>query len=72
MDEIPVPFVDEDVDVSEPGSAAMTIAMLIGGFAVFAMAQSIGNQVGGRINSALGSVLGFNPGTGQSEGVDLL
>jgi hypothetical protein len=72
MDEIPVPFVDEDVDVSEPGSAAMTIAMLVGGFAIFAMAQSIGGQVGNRINSAIGTVLGFNPATGESEGVDLV
>jgi hypothetical protein len=50
----------------------MTVVMLIIGFGIFSMASNIGEYLGDRANSALGSVLGFNPASGEDEGVDLV
>jgi hypothetical protein len=72
MTDIPIPFVDGDVDTDDPQSALMTVVLLIGGFAVFTMASDIGGYVAQRINSGLAGVLGFNPANGQSEGPDIL
>jgi hypothetical protein len=72
MAEIEIPFVDEEVDTSNPTRSVMTIALLVAGFAVFAMASDIGGYVGSRINSFLGGILGFNPGTGESTENDLV
>jgi hypothetical protein len=68
MTEVPIPFVEEDVDTSEPSSALMSIALLIAGFGLFAMASDIGGYVGTRINQGIGTVLGFNPATGEDSG----
>jgi hypothetical protein len=72
MPEVEVPFTNQEVDTSEPSEGVSTILMLIAGFAVFSMASGIGGYVADKANSALSGVVGFNPATGESEGVDLL
>lgn len=72
MARIDVPFTDGSVNTDDPIGALSSISMIILGFAVFSMASGIGENLGGRLNSLLGSVLGFNPATGDDEGVDLL
>lgn len=72
MDEVPIPFVDENIDAGNPMKALMTIATIVVGFGIFAMAQGIGSNLGARVNSALGTLIGFNPATGETEGVDLV
>jgi hypothetical protein len=65
MAEVPVPLTDQEVDTSEPTSALMMIGMLIVGFGIFSMTQSIGDRIANTANSALGQVLGQNPATGE-------
>lgn len=67
MATIEVPFTDQEVDTSEPTSALTAILFLIAGFAVFAMTRSIGENAGQTLNQALGSILGVNPATGESD-----
>jgi len=65
MAKVEVPFTEQEVDTSSPTSAAMTIVLLIGGFAVFSMASGIGDYVASRANNSLAAVIGFNPATGS-------
>ena len=65
MTEVPIPFVDSEVDTDNPQSALMTVVLLIAGFGLFAMASDIGGYVATRINQGLGEVIGFNPATGE-------
>lgn len=71
MAEVEVPFADTEVDTSEPSQAVTTVVFLIAGFAIFSMASGIGGYLANQANSALGSVLGFNPATGESEDDDV-
>jgi hypothetical protein len=66
-----LPFGMGKVDLTSAAAVGTILAMILG-FAVFSMTQDIGSYVGSRVNSALGDVIGFNPATGQDEGVDLL
>lgn len=72
MAEVPVPFMDEEIDTDEGLGAGVTVGVLILGFAVFAMAQSIGSYLANQANSTLGELIGFNPATGESNEADLV
>jgi hypothetical protein len=65
MAEVPVPLTEEEIDTSDPTNALMAVGMLIVGFGVFSMTQSIGDRLANTANSALGQVLGQNPATGE-------
>ena len=67
-----IPFTDSSVSTDDPSGTLMTVVMLIIGFGIFSMASNIGEYLGDRANSALGSVLGFNPASGEDEGVDVV
>lgn len=69
MAEIPVPFIEEDVDTSDRSGVIMTLVMLIAGFAVYTMTSSIGEYVANVANSKLGEFIGFNPATGEDSEV---
>lgn len=66
-----LPFGMGTVDLTSTG-AVFTIVSLVLGFAVFSMTESIGGYVAARANSFLGNFIGFNPGTGNDSGADLL
>lgn len=72
MAEIDVPFVDSEVNTSNPTGSLMTVVMLIVGFGLFYMASSIGQYVAGQANSAVGNILGVNPATGSDSTPDVL
>lgn len=71
MTDVPIPFVNKDLDTDE-GSVGvlMTIGVLIAGFAVFAWAQDVGGYVADRVNSTIASVVGVDPTSGDDAGVD--
>lgn len=71
-DDIPIPFVDSEVDTSEPSSALKTVVMLVVGFGVFAMASDIGGMVAQRVNSAIFAAVGMEDQSGGSNGVDII
>jgi len=67
MTDIPIPFVGQEVDTDDGlVGIVMSLAIIIAGFAVFAMASSIGSNLGSRVNEAIATVLGVNPATGTS------
>jgi hypothetical protein len=73
MTEVPIPFLDEEVDTdSGLRGVAMTIAMVILGFAVFAWSQDVGSFVANRTNSFVTNLLGFDPTSGDDSGADLV
>jgi hypothetical protein len=66
-----IPFLDMEVDLTDPGQLFAVAISLIAGFTLFNMSDSIGSYMASRVNSALSTVIGFNPGTGESnEGAD--
>lgn len=67
MADIPVPFVDEDVDTDDPTGAMMTVVLLVAGFAVVAFAQMFGDTIASSVSSTIASAVGWNPATGQSD-----
>jgi hypothetical protein len=73
MEDIPIPFTNEEVDTSSGvRGVAMTLAMVIVGFAVFAWSQDVGGYLASQANSVVTSALGFDPTSGDDEGADLL
>lgn len=70
MAEVPIPFVDQEVDTSDPSGSAASVALLVVGGGLFFMAvhyaQRIANQGINTINSALGS------GQGSGSEVDIV
>lgn len=70
--EAQLPFGMGKIDFTNPVGAALMIVSLIAGFAVFSMTQGIGENLGSRLNSALGGVLGTNPATGNDSSPDLV
>lgn len=61
-----IPFLGMEVDLTDPMAVATVAVSLIAGFTLFNMTDSIGQVAANRVNNALGNVLGFNPGTGES------
>jgi xanthosine utilization system XapX-like protein len=62
-----LPFGMGTVDVSNPASAVVAIVALVGGMTVWNMTDDIGENLAAQVNSMIGSVIGRNPATGQSE-----
>ena len=62
-----IPFIGMEVDLTDPIAVATVAVSLIAGFTLFNMTDSIGQQAANRLNDAIGSVVGVNPGTGQSD-----
>ncbi|MBV0903920.1 hypothetical protein [Haloarcula salina] len=61
-----IPFLGMEVDLTDPAAVVTVAVSLIAGFTLFNMTDSIGAMLASRANATLGSVLGINPGTGQS------
>lgn len=72
MDEIPIPFTDQNVDPDDRTGAVMTIVLVIVGFGIFAMASSIGDYLGSKANQVIGDVTGVNPATGSNSDPELI
>jgi hypothetical protein len=73
MAEVPIPFVDEDVDTDEGVSGvAMTVGLVIAGFAVLAWARGVGGYLASEANSTISNYLGVDPTSGESSGADLV
>lgn len=71
-EDIPIPFVDSEVDTSEPSSALMTVVTLVVGFGLFAMASDIGGKLAQRVNETLFTAVGVETEDGGSNGVDII
>lgn len=57
MAEVMLPFVDEEIDSSDPSGSAMTILMLIIGGGIVFMILKYAQRVGDRLTAATDSVL---------------
>jgi len=69
--EAQIPFVGESVSLTNPTMLATTAVSLILGFALFSMAEGIGEQVASGVNSSLASLLGMDVGdANDSSGVE--
>jgi hypothetical protein len=72
MAEVPIPFVDEDVDTDEGATGVlMTVGLVIAGFAVLAWARGVGGYLASEANSTLSNYLGIDPTSGQETGPDM-
>lgn len=68
MAEIPVPFTGQEIDTSEDaGNIVMTLGAMLVGFIILAFMQAVGSTGAQSLASTLGSALGFNPATGESD-----
>lgn len=68
MAEIPVPFTGQSIDTDEDASNILvTIALMAIGFVVLTFMQMVGSTGANSLASTIGSVLGFNPATGESD-----
>ena len=73
MADISIPFTDEEVDTdSGLRGVAMTVAMVIVGFAVLSWSQGVGGYLANKANSFVTNTLGFDPTSGEDSGADLL
>lgn len=73
MATIEVPLTDQEIDTDDGAtSMAMTVGMLILGFALFAWAQSVGGYVAQEANGFVSNILGTDPTSGEDSGADLL
>lgn len=73
MADIPIPFTDEEVDTgSGLRGVAMTLVMVIVGFAVFAWSRDVGGYLASEVNSFVADSLGVDPTSGEDSGADLL
>jgi hypothetical protein len=61
---VPIPFVDQSLDASDPTDAVMTAAMIVVGFALLFVHRDLGAALADRIESVAG--------IDQDEEVDLL
>ncbi len=64
--EAKIPFIGETVDLTDPMAVVYLVISLIAGFTLFNMSDGIGQFAADRVNSALSTVFGFNPSTGES------
>lgn len=51
---VPIPFIDESIDFSDPTDAAMTAATVGGGFVLFYIASALGREGADRALEATG------------------
>lgn len=58
MAEVEVPFVDQEVDTSEPTSLVMTIFTIIAGGAIFFMATNYAQRLANSATNATDQLLG--------------
>lgn len=73
MPEVPIPFTDEEVDTdSGLRGVAMTVGMVIAGFAILSWSQGVGGYLSNKANSFISNQLGFDPTSGEDQGADLL
>jgi len=73
MTEVPIPFTDEEVDTdSGLRGVAMTIGMVIVGFAILSWSRGVGGYLSNKANSFVTNTLGFDPTSGEDSGADLL
>lgn len=70
MEDIPIPFVDEDLS-TDPSEGSKTFALVVAGFAVFAIATTFGNMAAQKINQRVMGALGMQSPDG-SNGVDII
>ena len=67
MAEVPIPFVDEDLDTDDDAtSLVLTVGAIILGFALFAWLRGVGNYVADQANSTISNIIGFDPTSGDS------
>lgn len=73
MSSVPIPFVDESVDTSDGVTGvAMTLVMVIVGFAILSWARGVGGYVAEEANEQISGLIGVDPTSGDSNGGDLL
>jgi hypothetical protein len=73
MEDIPIPFTGEEVDTdSGLRGIAVTVGVVIVGFAVLSWSQGVGDYLASKANSFVTSSLGFDPTSGEDSGADLL
>jgi hypothetical protein len=65
--EAQIPFVGESVSLTNPAMLATTAVSLILGFALFSMAEGIGEQVASSVNATLASLLGMDVGDANDD-----
>ena len=63
--QVPIPFVDETINLSDPQDAVTTAVLVVVGFALFYVHRSLGAELANSIESTLG--LEDSP-----DGVDIL
>jgi hypothetical protein len=73
MAEVPIPFIDEEVDTDDgTKSVLMTLVLVAVGFAAFAWLQDVGGYMASQANSFITNTVGFDPTSGEDSGADLL
>ena len=61
MATVPIPFTDEEVDTSDDATdVAMTVALVVVGFAAFSWFSSVGDGLASAANSFIASSLGVD------------
>jgi hypothetical protein len=67
LTEAKIPFLNEEVDLLSTQAIFMVVALILG-FTIFNMADSIGDNLAGKVNAFLGAFLpGGNPATEGNE-----
>jgi hypothetical protein len=73
MADVPIPFVDENVDTDDGARGILTtLVVLIAGFAAFAWAQDVGGFVASKANSYISNLVGVDPTSGENTQEDPL
>lgn len=73
MAEVPIPFVDEDVDTDDDATTIlMSVGVIILGLAAFAWFQDVGQYLADRVNSFITSLIGIDPTSGEDDGLGVL
>jgi hypothetical protein len=65
--DVPIPFVGESVDLTNPVMVGAVVFALIAGATLWNMAENIGSNFANRINASLAGLTGSDVG-GQSSG----
>jgi len=69
--EAQIPFIGESVSLTNPTMLVTTAVSLILGFALFSMAEGIGDQLATSVNATLASALGMDVGdANENTGVE--
>jgi len=73
MPEVPIPFTDEEVDTSDDTSSIlMTLVVVAAGFGLLAWLQGVGGMLANKANNYISELVGVDPTSGESSGVDLV